>query len=94
MKRLMIPSIVIGCILLIAIATQWHSSQQPPVSVKDSYFTDIQPYLTKQQKIPHALRRPNEWFYRQRAYPYDDISAEKPLRTERRPPIREAYHIP
>jgi photosystem II stability/assembly factor-like uncharacterized protein len=43
------------------------------------YFASISPYLAQGKKIPRALRRPHEWFYKQRAYPDVSIPAGKPL---------------
>ena len=78
MKRVLILSITIVGALFIALTLPWFPTDDTP-AIQDTHFADIQPYLMKHKKIPHALRRPDEWFYRQRAYPYDNIDAGKPL---------------
>jgi len=70
-------------IAIVAAALLLHAPSPTPTSSSDPYFAQIQPYLMKGEKVPHALRRPNEWFYKQRAYPDTEIPADKPMRAVR-----------
>ncbi len=46
----------------------------------DPYYAQVSGFMLKNHgKVPHKIRRPNEWYYIQRAYPYASIPDGKQL---------------
>ena len=65
--------------LILAVAAFFFMDEQP-VEVDNSFYTDITPYIWKNNgKVPKLKQRPNDWFYAQRSLPYATIPPGKQL---------------
>ncbi|MDH3891770.1 MAG: hypothetical protein OEV49_11860 [candidate division Zixibacteria bacterium] len=67
-------------IALIFVAAAFFFMDKQPVEVDNSFYTDITPYIWKNNgKVPKLKQRPNDWFYAQRSLPYATIPPGKQL---------------
>ncbi|MCP4567231.1 MAG: hypothetical protein GY841_06600 [FCB group bacterium] len=68
------------CVLICALGYYFMIDHSPVKIASSSYFAKAQKYNMKNNgKIPRKQRRPNQWFYVQRAYPEKTIPAGKQL---------------
>jgi len=61
-----------GVLVAAAIAFFWYITDGPEKSF-DNYYAKVAYYAEQGRKVPKAERRPNDWFYVQRAYPNTDV---------------------
>ncbi len=66
--------------VVLAVTAYWVLSEQEGKEAGNSFYTDILPYIWKNDgKVPRLEQRPNDWFYAQRSLPYPTIPPGKKL---------------
>ncbi|MCP4706019.1 MAG: hypothetical protein GY865_15580, partial [candidate division Zixibacteria bacterium] len=68
------------CLLIIAIILVEHSNKPDLETFTSQELTKIlkdNGTLPRGKQLDSFNKRPSDWYYRQRAYPYDDIPREK-----------------
>jgi hypothetical protein len=74
MKKL---SALMGALLVAALTVYWLGTDRSEKLSKGTY-SDLNFYMMKNNgKVPKLKQRPNDWFYYQRAYPYESIPPQK-----------------
>jgi len=69
MKKIIFLSVTVVFIIALFSVIR-HQNRGQGAAFDDSYYADIRGYVLKNKgKVPRKHRRPNEWYYKQRAYP-------------------------
>jgi len=79
MKKKLIMAIV-AMVTVAAVYLIWQDHDADKTAAVDPYYAQVSGFMLKNHgKVPHKIRRPNEWYYLQRAYPHASIPDGKQL---------------